>query len=274
MSVTLQFYLLLFCAGAIHVSAQLEVLPAGQRQAVFSGEGRTVGVLFRNAGAQTVEVPLSVRLFQLSSSVVMPAGEAQPWKKLTVLGKQTVVESASLKFPDVRAVTRFQVRWLDDAGKTVGQTLVTVYPTNLLKELAALAGEKPVGLFDPQERITPLLKSLKVEFTDLGQGERLDSFHDRLAILGPFDGAQRMTRDLRKRIHALAERGVSVVLIAAQPQGARVANSPVLLLNGRLVSIAPETIGNIDTSPLAQEALLQCARLALNSNLSLTETEP
>jgi hypothetical protein len=221
---------------------------------------------------QTVEVQLNARLYQLSSSVVMPVGEAQPWRRLTVLGGQTVVESPGVKFPEVRATTRFQVRWEDDAGKVVGQTLVTVYPTNQLEQLAALAGKKPMGLFDPHGRLAVLLKSLNVESADLGQGDRLDYFHDRLAIIGPFDAARPMPKDLTKRVRRLAAGGVGVVLIAPQPWEPRLARLGVLSLNGRLVSIAPETIENIGSDPAAQETLLQCARLALNSTLSLTDT--
>ena len=110
--------------------AQLEILPAEQSPAVFGGDTRLVQVVFRNSGEGSIKTALKTRLFQLSSATRMPVGEAEAWKKLTVLGGQTVLETIRLKCPDVRTTTRFEIRWLDDADKAIGQTLVMVYPTN------------------------------------------------------------------------------------------------------------------------------------------------
>src|SRR6476646_7383807 len=115
---------LLFCAAAVNGSAQLEVSSSDEQQACFGGEGRTIRIFVRNAGAESEERTLRTRVYQASSSTIMPVAEAQPWKKLTVLGGQTLLESATVNFPEVRAVTRFHVRWLDDGGKSIGQTRV------------------------------------------------------------------------------------------------------------------------------------------------------
>jgi hypothetical protein len=263
------FHVLLLCASAINVSAQLEVSSGDEPQACFGGERRTIRIFVRNSGAGSEEKTLRTRVYQASSSTIMPLGEAQPWKKLTVLGGQTLLESATVNFPEVRAATRFYVRWLDDGGKSIGQTRVTVYPAKLLKELTVLSGEKPFGIFDPQERITPLLKRLEIEFVDLTEGERLDSFQDRLAIIMPGDTTSAPPGEWHKRVPALTTRGVSVVLIARSLPATRASNHPLIFVNGPVVSMAPEVISDLETNPTAQETLLQCARLALNHNLSV-----
>ena len=264
--------------------AQLQILTPEQPSAVFGGEMRVVQITFRNTGERPIETPLRTRLFQLTSATRMPVGEVEPWKRLTVLGGQTVLENARVKFPEVRAITKFEVRWLDDADKAVGQTLVTVYPTNLLKQLAGLVGEKPPGMFDPHGQLTPLLRALKVEFDDLTEGERIETWRGRLAILGPFDMKQSLPREMQKRASALAARGVNVLLLLPNyghaDSAVRAPNalrSAVIIRpvgTGRVVITSSELVTGLATQPLAQEKLLELARLAVTPNLPLTETEP
>ena len=278
-----------FCVLAVlgfvaNTAAQLEMLPPEQPSAVFGGEAHMIQVVFHNPTERPIETPLKTRLFQLSSTTRMPAGETEPWKKLTVLGGQSVLETARVKFPEVRSLTHFEVRWLDDSDKAVGQTLVTVYPTNLLKQIVAIAGEKPPGIFDPHEQLTPLLRALKVEFDDLTEGERIETWRGRLAILGPFDAKQSPPRDIRKRATALAARGANVLLLTPQtPRADPVIRAPnalrsavVIRLVGtaRVVAAAGELVARLATEPLAQEKLLELARLAVATNFPLADNEP
>ncbi len=275
---------MLLLGFASRALAQLELLHPEQPPAVFGGEARAVQITFRNSGERAIETSLKTRLFQFSSATRMPVAESEPWKRLTVLGGQTVLETARLKFPEVRAVTRFEVRWLDDADRAVGQTLVTVYPTNLLKQLAVIAGDKPPGIFDPHEQLTPLLRALKVEFDDLTEGARLETWRGRLAILGPFDVKQAAPRDVQKRAAALAARGVNVLLLPANYERADSAvrapnalRSAVIIRpvsGARVVTAAGELVAGLATQPLAQEKLLELARLAVAPHLPLTETGP
>jgi hypothetical protein len=153
----------------------------------------------------------------------------------------------------------------------------------LLKQLAAIAGEKPPGIFDPHGQLTPLLRALKVEFDDLTEGGRLETWCGRLAILGPFDAKQTPPREMRKRAAALTARGVNVVLLAPNYERADSAvrapnalRSAVVIPvgNARVVTAAGELVAGLDTQPLAQEKLIELARLAVAPHLPLTETEP
>jgi len=273
--------LLLFqvCSAA----AQLQILPAPSEQALFGGGTGAVQVVFRNPGQLPIELALKTRLFQLSSSTVMPSGNSEPWKRLAVLGGQTVLESVRLEFPSVRAVTKFDVRWLDEMEKTVGHTYVTVFPTNFLTQLVEVAGEKPPGIFDPHAQLGTVLRALRVEFVELAEGERIETFRERLAILGPFDPKQPAPSNARKHASMLAARGVNVVLVSgppAEPPGSARRTPPLLRPvvmttagPGRLVLVPHAAVSGLSTNPLAQEALLQAARLATNPNL-ITEAAP
>jgi hypothetical protein len=264
--------------------AQLELLHPEQPSAVFGGGARAVQITFRNSGERPVETSLRTRLFQLSSATRMPVAEAQPWKRLTVLGGQTVLETARLKFPEVRAITKFEVRWLDDADRAAGQTPITVYPTNLLKQLAVIVGDKLPGIFDPHEQLTPLLRALKVEFDDLTEGARLETWCGRLAILGPFDVKQPSPRELQKRAMAMAARGVNVLLLTSQHEPADSAvraphalRSAVIIRpvgTACVVNAANELVAGLATQPLAQEKLLELSRLAVSSDGPQIETDP
>ncbi len=164
--------------------AELQLLPDTQPQRVFNGSTRAVDVVWHNPDDRTADVDIYARIFQTSSSTAVPLSGA-PWKKLEVLPEQTVVESARLEFPAVRAETKFLVEWLENSNNIIGQTEVWVYPTSLLAELKPLAGYEPLGVFDPQNLLKPLLANLKLNFTDL-ENAGLENFSGKLAIIGPF----------------------------------------------------------------------------------------
>ena len=146
--------------------AQLQLLPVPEPKQVFGGDARTITLTWHNADQRTFGQELSARLYQASSATTVPLGSA-PWRYLEILPGQTVIESATLNFPAVHAETRFVIQWLAGANQVVGTSEVRVYPTNLLTELKALAGEEPLGVLDPQNQLKPLLKAAGVEASDL-----------------------------------------------------------------------------------------------------------
>jgi hypothetical protein len=261
--------------------AQLQVLPGDGPQVFFSGTGRSVEVMFRNPGDAPLETFLSTRLFQLSSSTAMPVGQSAPWKRLVILGGQTVLEMVPRNFPSVRAATKFEIRWLDETAKSLGHTSVMVYPTNLLSELTEIAGVKPPGVFDPRQQLTPLLRALRIEFIDLNEGQRMETFDGRLAILNSFNADNSGPHTLKKRASMLSARGVNVVLSAPVAEKADDVLRPAWLARptiintgrARIVIVPAESVAGIATNVLAQQTLLHGARLAVTSDL-LTLMEP
>ncbi len=265
------------------VFAQLEFVPSGQPHAVFGGRTSVVQVVLRNPDPRAVETVLKARLFQLTSATRVPVCQIEFSKPLTVLAGQTVLECVPLRFPAVRATTRFEARWLDRAGISVGLTLVTVHPTNLLARLAEVTGETPPGIFDPHQQLTPLLRALNVDFDDLTAGERLTTWRGRLAILGPWDTIQPLPSDLGKRATSLTARHVHTLLFthpedtAANDRASSPLRDVVLVRElgpHRLVTAPSALVAGLAMNPLAQEKLLELARLAVTADLPHTEIQP
>jgi hypothetical protein len=275
----------------------LSLVPASEPARVFTGAARSIAVTWQNGSDQPVTADLRMRLLQTSSATTVTLGE-WPWKKLQVLPGQTVLEHAALDFPEVKAETRFLIQWVEgtnradrppetrssgresapsdsmasESGLTsaattgiFGTTEILVYPTKLLAELKPLAGEdQPVGVFDPENVVKPLLKASKVEFEDL-QDTGIASFHGKLAIIGPFNSREPMPGDLGERIEKLARKGAGVVWLQLLP-APRAKLQPsfhtVRIGDGAVIVVQPHLIADLTSNPEAQLNLIRCCQLA------------
>lgn len=248
------------------VLAQLQALPDKEPQCTFTGEGRKISVLLHNAGGDLVEAALRTRLYQAGSATAAPLGEA-PWKKLTVLPGQTVLESAAVTLPPVKAETRFLVQWLDGANKVIGITEVLAYPPDLLTDLKPLAREEPLGVLDPQNELKPLLKAAALECQDLGDAG-LDHYSGKLAIIGPFQSGAQMRESLPGSVKSLARKGVAVVWIQAPPEKGHELNPSFYTVpegKGAVVVVQADLVANLAERPQAQLNLIQLAMLAVRA---------
>lgn len=257
--------LLAGCCGVGVAQAQLELVSNTEPHAVFAAGARRVPVVLRNPGQEPVEFAGVTRLFQASSSTAAPLSETN-WKTFRVLAGQTILESAELTFPAVKSETRFLIQWADASRKVIGSTEVMVYPTNLLGALKTLAGEQPLGVFDSQDRLKPLLKAAGVEFEDLANRE-LDSFAGRLAIIGPFASSEEISAGLTERISKLADKGAAVVWIQPPPKkSARLKPDfySVPIGKGIVVIVQARLCSDLANNPVAQLNLIQLAQLAVH----------
>ena len=254
---------LAICALASAAGANIEV--RGDPQYLISGPGRTVNVLVRNTGDEAAESNIHIRLYQATSSTAVLLSEA-PWKTIRTLPRQSILESASVDFPTVRGETRFVIEWLDGTNQIVGKSDLLIYPTNLLKELETLAGEAHLGVFDPDHRLTPLLKQLAIETSDMEEDGVAD-FTGSLAIIGPFSSKAQMGAEMAARVQSLARKGKAVVWIQP-PAGLRDKLQPsfytVRVGAGAVVVAQAETVAGLADDPRAQLRLLRLARLALH----------
>jgi len=246
-------------------SAQLQVQRSERVPQVFAGQATTkVPVTWHNASQEEQTVEIRVRIYQTAAATAAHLNEA-PWKKLQVLPGQTVLESASLSFPSVNAETRFVIQWLEGTNRVVGTTEVLAYPPDLLKGLKPLLGEEPLGTFDPQNQLKPILKAAAVECQDLEDGG-LDNYQGKLAIIGPFHSRQQMRESLANRsVKALAQKGVAVVWIQP-PLEKREEPKPSYYTvphgTGAVVVVQAELVAHLAESPQAQLNLIRFARLA------------
>ena len=262
---TLWLPLAVVCCWPLAAPAQLQLMPDVQSQRVFAGDARKVTVVWHNAGDKTVEAEIRARMLQTSSATAVQLSE-RPWKKLQILPGQTVVESAQLDFPIVKAETRFLVQWLVDSNQITGVTDVFVYPTNLLAELKPMAADEPLGVFDPQNQLKPLLKNLRLDFADL-EDAGLENFSGKLAIIGPFQSKPQMREGLAGQIQALARKGTAMVwLQPPRERRAKLLPSFYSMPEGpaAMVVVQPELVANLPNNPQSQLNLIYFCKLALN----------
>ena len=259
--------LMIACCWPWAAFAQLQLLPDQQPQRVFAGDARKIAVVWHNAGDNTAEAEIRARISQTSSATAIRLGEA-PWKKLQVLPRQTVLESARLDFPPVKAETKFLVQWLEGSNSIIGKTEVLVYPTNLLHELKLLVdeGEKNFGVLDPKNQLKLALKSSAVKFVDLAE-IRLDDFSGKLAIIGPCGPDDPEWNGLANRISKLAQKGTPVVWIQSPPKKRdKIQPSFYIVPQNRavVVVVQPELTADLPDNPQSQLNLIYFCKLALN----------
>jgi len=253
----------LLCAAV--AEAQLQIVPEDKLQSVFAGQPQQIPAVWRNSSSQTLSANIHTRIFQASSSTAARFAEA-PWKNVTVLPAQTVLESATLTFPVVRAETRFLVQWVTETNRLLGTTDVVVYPPDLLSALKPLAGEAALGVFDPMNQLKPLLKRVSIEISDL-EDVGLDHFEGKVAVLGPFESKSQMREGFAKSIRALAEKGAGVVWMQPPPEDHhRIEPSFYTVREGRgtVVVAQGELLEGLAQRPQAQITLIELCRLAVN----------
>ena len=244
--------------------AQLQTLPDKEPQRVFAGEGRRITVVFHNPQGSAVDADLHTRLYQASSATALLLGDA-PWKKLEVLPGQTVLESATMTFPAIKAETRFLVKWLEGTSRVAGTTEVLVYPQDLLKSLKPLAGEEPLGVLDPQNQLKPLLKAVAVEFQDL-EDTAMEDYQGKLAIIGPFQSRAQMPEEAGDRIKKMAGRGVAVVWIQPPPEKRQELKPSFYTVpenTNAVVVVQPDLVSGLPDHPQAQLDLIYFCKRAL-----------
>ena len=261
------------CSGPNGALAQLQLVAEQRPQTVFSGRAQNLSLGWRNPGSATSETDIQTRVMQLTSATAVRVQQA-PWKRLQVLPGQTVLETATLEFPTVRAETRFLVQWFDGNSNVLGSTEVLAYPANLLAELAALAGrdDGDLGVFDPQNQLKSLLKNASVQFVDLENTE-LENFRGKLAIIGPFASKAQMGEALAGKIKTIARAGVAVVWMQPPPEPSTIRRQMEKLQPSfysvpenriAVVVVQPDLVAGLSENPRAQLNLVYFCKLALN----------
>jgi hypothetical protein len=255
------------CCSAGLARAQLELVTNAGPQSVFFGEAKEIPVTFHNPDGRDFRSEIRTRIFQASSATAIPLGE-RPWQELRVLARQTILESAPLDFPPVKAETKFLIQWLEKTNRVIGTTEVLVYPTNLLDQLKPLVDEsrKNLGLLDPQNQLKPALQHAGMEFVDLAETE-LDAFSGKLALVGACGPHDPEWSGLAGRIRKLAQKGTPVVWIQRPPQKHDLIQPSFYIVpqNRAVVFVVqPGLVADLPDNPQSQLNLIYFCRLALN----------
>ena len=245
--------------------AQLQLLPDKELPCIFAGQARPITVVWRNVSDKTVDAEIRARLYQTTSATAASLAE-WPWKEIEILPGQTVIESAQVDFPDVRAGTAFLIQWLEGTNRVIGKTEVLVYPANLLKELKPLLGEDTPGVLDPNNELKPLLKSSRVKFLDLAETP-LEGFQGKLAIIGPFQSKNQMREGLAQSIQRIARKGTAVVWIQPPPEPKDKIEPTFYVVpigKGSVVVVQSDLVASLPEDPRSQLNLVYFSKLALN----------
>jgi hypothetical protein len=251
-------------AAPIATYGQLELITNKEAQCVFAGDARNISVTFRNPGGKDFAGEIRTRIFQTSSSTAVFISE-NSWRLIQVPAGETVLGSAPLDFPAVKAETKFLVRWLENSN-VIGTAEILVYPTNLLAELKPLAGDEALGVFDPQNQLKPLLKHFKIDFVNL-ENSNFENFSGKLAVIGSFQSKAQMRDGLANQIKILAKSGVAIVWIQpprAHDEKLQPSFYSVSENTNAVVVVQPELLANLPEDPQSQLNLIYFCKLALN----------
>ena len=226
-------------------TAQIELVPDAEPPAAFASRPQNIRVTLRNIGDTIATSDVQTLLFQLTSATTVPIGKARSWKRIQILPRQTVLETLPLEFPAVRSPSRFRAELLG-----IGRTEVTVYPNDLLKRLNALAGDQPLGIYDPDGQLKPVLKQAAVSVADF-ETEPTDS---KLAIV--WSSAASLPDSISSRV----KKGMSAVWI----RSSTIPTTYAVHQGAGVVVVAPaSTVRGLADSPVPQLNLIRDAELAL-----------
>jgi hypothetical protein len=247
--------------------AQLQLISNAAPQSVFFGDARRISATFHNPDAQEFRQTVRFEISQTSSATTIPFG-TKPWKELRVLPGQTVLESASLDFPPIKARTKFLVTWVSGEKDTIGHTEVLVYPNNLLDELKLLVkdGQNNLGVLDPHQQLTPALREAGIKFINLEQME-LDAYHGKLALIGSCQPNDPEWPGLTQRISKLARNGTPVVWMQLPPPTPDKIWPSFFTVpenTNTVLMVDPALVANLPDNPQAQLDLIYFCRLALH----------
>lgn len=242
---------------------QVQLVQDREPQYIFSGKPQSVTATFHNPAETTAQADLSIRLFQVSSATAALV-ESVPGKKLSVLPRQTVLDSTTVELPPVKAPTRFILQWVE-AQRVIGRTELLVCQPRPVQELQPMLGEEPIGLLAPLLELKTLLEEARVRIFNLQEGG-IEEFRGKLAIVGPLQPKAEAPGGLADEIKALLRKGVGVVWIEAPDLSARSLKPSFYSVPFDKVAaiiVQPELLARLSERPRAQLALVQLCRLAL-----------
>ena len=127
---------------------------------------------------------------------------------------------------------------------------VAVYPNDLLKKLSALAGDQPLGVYDPDGQLKPLLKQAAINVADF----EIEPTDLKLAIV--WSNATSLPDSIASRVKT----GMSAVWI----RSSTIPTTYAARLGAGVVVVAPAaTLGGLANAPQPQLNLIRDAELAL-----------
>jgi hypothetical protein len=254
------------CLLALSSAARGQLEPSGEAelQPVFADVPQEVSVVFRNGTASRQVLSIAIRIFQMSSSTLMPIDKAHPWKEIEILPGQTVLESAVVRLPPVKVATYFQIQWLGDDGQVLSKSRLFAVPKDIARSLSTITSNATTGLLDPENRIKPLFKEQNIDFEDLIDEDGLARFKGRLAILFlPPD--QGRSKELAELIARKSHAGTAIIATGLEePSMSGIVVRLIRPGDGGVLLADSALFKNLTTSARSQLNLIRFATLMLN----------
>ncbi|MCL4180848.1 MAG: hypothetical protein KJ072_24260 [Verrucomicrobia bacterium] len=259
--------LLLIQMIPVAVQAQLEFLPDPPAAVVFGGKPQTIHVRIHRSSpphaivtnAERQEFKVGFRLFQESSGLAVPLGPVQPWKVLSILPGQTLLETVTVEFPSVKRSTDGVVRWETEDGSGLGSTRVRVVPTDLITELRTLTGGGSVGVVNASTAMTALFEGAGLAVEDLTDLPQRQEAH--VIVVMPGELAETQPALLARRIRLWVESGRTVVWFKSDPSAWTSTLAERRPGQGSLVTVDAGMVERLDTAE-AQWRLVNLVRWA------------
>lgn len=252
-------YIAALCLSASLLHAEDLTIPEGGKpMVVFTGREDTILVPFQNESEKSADIAVSLRLYQLTSSSAVPMGVATPWKTVTVPAGKTLLETATVNLPDVRALTVFRATFLSNDSE-IGRISILGLPAGSIREL--LKGEA-VGVFGGDGELGQFLTTEGVTTVSA------DDTNSKVVIAGPFFKDSTVPSDLNSRVQEWNARGASVILLLPHRYFAKSDAAGLDFLTG-VVRTKSGTVATADASNLTNLKQAAAAQLALHQLLSL-----
>lgn len=245
-------------------TAELRVHPLSDSVVAFSGATHSVSVLVSNTTDAPFRSHLRARLYQIAQRLSVPVESPQDFDGPEMSPKQVVLRSLTVTLPETRAVTRFRLRFADSGGKFVGEVPLTVIPANLVRESI---GSRPVHLYDPLEKVGPLLRHQNIETHPLPEHQEAEPNPRNPVIAWLATGKSDDNRRVLRLLLSRSEAGAGVVcLVEAGALENEPIELPVILHKGRggFVLAPAAALGPLAESAAAQWKLAQYLVTALS----------
>lgn len=202
----------LLAAAVVQVALPIDIKPVESGLVALSGSSRSIQVAVHNSGDTAFDGTLSTHVVQVATSVTVPITGPRPWKTVSVAPGQTIIESITETFPEVKARTRFDVVWLDDQNNTLGRVSVMVYPADVFERFNEFASaESPIGLWQVPDQPRQWFVNADIEAMQLSDSRRLNQFKGQLVVVWPSSMSERLTSEFENALHARILNGMRVV---------------------------------------------------------------
>jgi hypothetical protein len=262
------------------LQADTVIKSAEEEPAVFAESSAFIPVLIHHDQSPPAARDYTVRLVQVSAWLSMPVGGPRPWKTIVLAPDETLRESVPIQLPHLRAITPFQLEILED-NQRIARIPFWGCPTNLMHHLTAMAGSRPLGLYDPQDRMKALLNRTSVPWEPVAAPDRNRKLTCAMAILGPFPGQETLPTEAATLAQTLTRENIAVIMLC--PPGTLGGTETDLRMQrvagkaqtrtASLLSVEFNPALPLD-SARAQLALYQMAQIVLGHTLPKTNNAP